>query len=55
MNVRMKARDGAREGAISKKLHELEQKHDFANTQYLKHLHKFLDYWNPQQKMHQQG
>ena len=34
----MKARDEARERAISKKLCELEQKHDFANTQYLKHF-----------------
>ena len=35
-NERMKARDEARERAISKKLCELEQKHEFANTQYLK-------------------
>ena len=35
---RLKARDEARERAISKKLHELEQKHEFANTQYLKHF-----------------
>ena len=31
---RMKARDEAREKAISNKLHELEKKHDFTNTQY---------------------
>ena len=35
---RLKARDEAREKAISKKLHELEQKHEFANAQYLKHF-----------------
>ena len=34
----MKARDKARERAILNKLHELEKKHDFANTQYLKHF-----------------
>ena len=35
---RLKARDEARERAISKKLRELEQKHKFANAQYLKHF-----------------
>ena len=35
---RMKARDEARERAMSNKLCELEKKHDFANTQYLKHF-----------------
>ena len=34
----MKARDEARERAISNKLHELEQKHEFANAKYLKHF-----------------
>ena len=34
----MKARDEARERAISNKLHELEKNNDFANTQYLKHF-----------------
>ena len=34
----MKARDEARERAISKKLCELEQKHEFANAKYLKHF-----------------
>ena len=34
----MKARDEAREKAISKTLCELKQKHEFANTQYLKHF-----------------
>ena len=35
---RLKARDEARERAISKKLRELEQKHEFTNAQYLKHF-----------------
>ena len=35
---RLKARDEARERAISKKLCELEQKHEFANARYLKHF-----------------
>ena len=38
LHERMKTRDEARERAISKKLCELEQKHDFNNTQYLKHF-----------------
>ena len=32
---RLKARDEARERAVSNKLHELEQKHEFANAQFL--------------------
>ena len=35
---RLKARDEARERAVSNKLHELEQKHEFANAQFLKHF-----------------
>ena len=38
LQQRMKARDEARERAISNKLCELEKKHDFTNTQYLKHF-----------------
>ena len=34
----MKARDEARKRAISNKLCELEKKHDFTNTQNLKHF-----------------
>ena len=34
LHQRMKARDEARERAISNKLCELEKKHNFANTQY---------------------
>ena len=47
---RMKARDEARERAISKKLHELEQKHDFANTQYLKHFAQVCELLEPTAK-----
>ena len=36
LHQRMKARYEARERAISKRLHKLEQKHEFANTQYLR-------------------
>ena len=38
LHERMKAGDEARKRAISKRLHELEQKHEFVNTQYLKHF-----------------
>ena len=34
---RLKARDEARERVVSNKLHKLEQKHEFANAQFLKH------------------
>ena len=38
LHERLKARDEARERAISKKLHQLEQKHEFTNAQYLKYF-----------------
>ena len=38
LHKRLKARDEARERAVSNKLHELEQKHKFANAQFLKHF-----------------
>ena len=44
---RMKARDEARERAISNKLRELEKKHDFANTQYLKHFSQVSELLEP--------
>ena len=47
LQQRMKARDKAREKAISKKLCELEQKHEFANTQYLKHFAQVLELLEP--------
>ena len=50
LHNRMKARDEARERAISKKLCELEQKHEFANTQYLKHFAQVSELLEPSAK-----
>ena len=47
---RMKTRDEARERAISKKLRELEQKHEFANNQYLKHFAQVSELLEPSAK-----
>ena len=47
---RLKARDEAREKAISKKLCELEQKHEFANAQYLKHFAQVSELLEPTAK-----
>ena len=44
---RVKARDEARERAISNKLCELEKKHDFTNTQYMKHFTQVLELLEP--------
>ena len=44
---RMKARDEARERAISNKLCELEKKYDFTNTQYLKHFTQVSELLEP--------
>ena len=38
LHKRLKARDEARERVVSNKLCELEQKHEFANAQFLKHF-----------------
>ena len=43
----MKARDEARERAVSRKLHEIEQKHEFANTQFLKHFAQVFELLEP--------
>ena len=50
LHQRMKARDEARERAISNKLHELEKKHDFANNQYLKHFAQVSELLEPTAK-----
>ena len=50
LHQRMKARDEARERAISNKLRELNQKHDFANTQYLKHFAQVSELLEPTAK-----
>ena len=39
LRERLKARDEARERAVSRKLPKLEQKHEFANAQFLKQEH----------------
>ena len=44
---RLKARDKAREKAVARKLRELEQKHDFANAQFLKHFTQISDLLEP--------
>ena len=38
LRERLKARDEARERTVSRKLRELEQKHEFTNVQFLKHF-----------------
>ena len=50
LHKRMKARDEARGKAISKKLLELEQKHEFANTQCLKHFAQVSELLEPTAK-----
>ena len=47
---RLKARDGARERPISKKLCELEEKHEFTNAQYLKHFAQVSELLEPTAK-----
>ena len=47
LHKRMKTRDEAREKAISNKLCELEKKHDFANTQYLKNFAQVSELLEP--------
>ena len=50
LQQRMKARDEARERAISKTLHELEQTQEFANTQHLKHFAQVSELLEPRGK-----
>ena len=38
LRERLKARDESRERAVTRKLCELEQKHEFANVEFLKHF-----------------
>ena len=47
---RLKARDEARERAVSNKLHELEQKHEFANAQFLTHFTQVSELLEPTAK-----
>ena len=50
LHERLKARDEARERAISKKLCELEPKYEFANAQYLKHFAQVSELLEPTAK-----
>ena len=50
LHERLKARDEARERAISNKLCELEQKHEFANAKYLKHFAQVSELLEPTAK-----
>ena len=50
LHERLKARDEARERAISKMLRELEQKHKFVNAQYLKHFAQVSELLEPTAK-----
>ena len=50
LHERLKARDEAKERAISKMLHELEQKHEFMNAQYLKHFAQVSELLEPSAK-----
>ena len=47
LRERLKARDEERERAITVKLHKLEQKHKFANTQFLKHFAQVSELLEP--------
>ena len=50
LHERMKAKDEARERAVSKKLCELEQKHEFANAEFLKHFPQVSELLEPSAK-----
>ena len=47
LRERLKARDKARERAVARKLHELEQKHEFANGQFFKHFSQVSELLEP--------
>ena len=47
LHERLKARDEARERAVSNKIHELEQKHEFANAQFLKQFAQVFELLEP--------
>ena len=51
LRERLKARDEARERAVTRKLHELEQKHEFANAEFLKHFPQVSKLLEPTVKM----
>ena len=47
LRERLKARDEERERAVARKLHELEQKYEFANAQFLKHFAQVSELLEP--------
>ena len=47
LRERLKVRDKERERAVARKLHELEQKHKFANAQFLKHFAQVSELLEP--------
>ena len=47
LRERLKARDEERERAVTRKLHELEQKHEFTNTKFLKHFAQVSEILEP--------
>ena len=47
LHKRLKARDKARKRAVAKKLCELEQKHEFANAQFLRHFTQVSELLEP--------
>ena len=47
LRERLKARDEERERAVTRKLSELEQKHEFANAQFLKHFAQVSELLEP--------
>ena len=50
LHERLKATDEARKRAVSNKLHELEQKHEFAYAQFLKHFAQVSELLEPTAK-----
>ena len=50
LHERLKARDEARERAVSNKLCELEQKHEFTNAKFLKHFAQVSELLEPTAK-----
>ena len=50
LRERLKARDKERERTVTGKLHKLEQKHEFANAQFLKHFAQVSELLEPSQR-----
>ena len=50
MRERLKAGDEARERVVTRNLSELEQEHEFANTQFFKHFAQVSELLEPMVK-----